>query len=270
MALVGVEQIGLPGAGYSSGSGESRGGVVSHITLRRVEKKNALTPEMLDELITAIIGAEGAGGLGARAVLLSGLAGDGGFCAGFDLKQCQADDTVLPRLLNGLSRAIVALRRLPAPVVIAAHGTAIAGGCALLGGADVIVAASDLRLGYPVVRLGISPAVSAPFVAQSMGHGAARERLLDPSLLTGPQARKKGLVHEIVSDDPGGQATIRRGLEIAMQLAAKPGAGARTTKDWMNELDGSLDEARVRSGLEVSLGLVGSAEQQAMLAALWK
>lgn len=272
MALVGVEQILCP---RSPASGDSGGGggagardrEVSHITLRRVEKKNALTPEMLDELIVAITGC-----VEARAVVLSGVAGEGGggFCAGFDLKQCQTDGAVLPRLLTGLSHAIVALRRLPAPVVIAAHGAAIAGGCALLGGADVVVASSDLRLGYPVVRLGISPAVSAPFVVQSMGHGAARERLFDPSLITALQARQNGLIHEIIENDASGEKTIRRGLEIAMELAAKPTVGARATKAWMNKLDGSLDEARVRSGLETSLGSVGSSEQRSMLAALWK
>src|SRR5690606_9036453 len=84
---------------------------------------------------------------GARALL---LCGEGPvFCAGFDLDTCRGEggDEALRRLLRGLSGAIAGLRAQERPVVVAAHGAAIAGGCALLGGADVVVADAGAKLG---------------------------------------------------------------------------------------------------------------------------
>src|SRR5690606_29099547 len=108
------------------------------------------------------------------------LCGEGRvFCAGFDLDACRGEggDDALRRLLRGLSAAIAGLRAQERPVVVAAHGAAIAGGCALLGSADVVVADAGAKLGYPVARLGISPAVSAPFLAPAVGAGAGRRLL---------------------------------------------------------------------------------------------
>src|SRR5690606_31084299 len=79
------------------------------------------------------------------------------FCAGFDLDACRHDPLAMRALLTGLSATILALRTCPCPVVIAAQGAAIAGGCALLGGADFVVTDAQARFGYPVTLLGISP-----------------------------------------------------------------------------------------------------------------
>lgn len=245
---------------------------IAHIVLSRPDKKNALTPAMLDELLAAVRSSEVQC---AAAVVLSGEVGHGGFCSGFDLKLCIADHAILAQFLSGLSATILAMRATAAPVVIGAHGTAIAGGCALLGGADVVVASSDLKLGYPVVRLGISPAVSAPFLTQSVGYGHAREMLLEPTLISAARGHELGLIHELVPDDVSGEKTIARAIAIAHELAAKPRAGVQATKRWMNELAdsggdsdcGSGGSTRASAGLEASLSVVGTEEQRRMLAA---
>ena len=173
---------------------------------------------------------------------------------------------MLDRLLTGLSGAIKVLRRCEVPVVLAAHGAAIAGGCALLGGADVVVTHHEAKIGYPVVRLGISPAVSAPFLRQSVGDGKARERMLDSALVSGWDAFRIGLAHECIED----AGKVRdRAMVIAEQLAAKPRWGMAATKKWMGEIDGSFGGDAGR-GLDASLALVGSDEERERLAALWK
>lgn len=229
---------------------------VATIRLNRPDKKNAMTPEMLEGFCAAVADSKDR----ARAVVVCG-AGDV-FCSGFDLAMCLKDQGVLGALLRGLSRAIVALREHPAPVVAAVQGAAIAGGCALLGGADVIVTHNDAKLGYPVVRLGISPAVNAPFMMQSLGSGGMRARFLDTQLISGREAFRSGLAHECVE---AAHEVQPRAHTFAAALAAKPQPGIQATKAWLNELDGATTPARISQALLTSLELVGSTEERERL-----
>jgi enoyl-CoA hydratase/carnithine racemase len=236
---------------------------IATVALARPEKKNALTPAMLADFNRAIGSVDSA----ARALLVHGE-GDA-FCSGFDLSLCLDNSDALRDLLTGLSVAIASLRNLPIPVVMAVHGAAIAGGCALLGGADIVITHAEAKLGYPVVKLGISPAVSMPFLMPAVGPAAARARALDSSLISGAEALRIGLAHECL---PAGSASevLPRAIAIAREVAAKPAAGVRATKAWLNELDGTGDPSRAANGLRTSLSLVGSAEERERLAELWK
>lgn len=230
------------------------------IELARAEKRNAMLPEMLNELKHAIDSAQDA--------LAITLIGQGKtFCAGFDLKACAQDQSgdTMRSLLSGLSDCVRAMREHPALVVLGVHGAAVAGGCALLGGADVIVADRNAKLGYPVVKIGVSPAVSSPYMLASMRPGVVRARLLDTDLIDGTQALGLGMVHELC-EDPGDVG--RRAIEIAELLASKPGSGCRATKHWLNEICGVTDE-HAFAGLNASLELSGNEEERERLAALW-
>lgn len=232
---------------------------VGVVTLARPEKRNALTPDMLRDIATH---AAGAHERGARAILLRGEGAV--FCAGFDLALCADDPSggAMRDLLTTLSRAARALRRSPLPVVAAVHGGAIAGGCALLGGADVVVTDAGAQLGYPVLRLGVSPALTSPLLRLGLHDGGARARLLDPSLIDGREAVRIGLAHECVED---AAAVEPRAFEIARALAAKPPHAVRATKLWLNELDGSDDDARFEGALNASLALAGGDEEHQRL-----
>jgi methylglutaconyl-CoA hydratase len=236
-------------------------GAVWVITLDRADKRNALTALMIDGLTAAATGTPDA----ARVVLLRGEGET--FCAGFDLSACRDDDTALEAMLRGLSTAVRTLRRLPVPVVAAAHGAAVAGGCALLGGCDFAVTNDGAKLGYPVVRLGISPAVSAPSLANLVGMGHARELLLNPTLIDSSTAARMGMVHASVRDAADVEPAAR---EIAAMLAAKPRAGVVATKRWLNELDGSDENRAMDAALAASLSLDGTVEQREMLPRAWE
>lgn len=231
-------------------------GRVTHIVLCRPDKRNALTPGMVEDLRRAVIEA----GDRSAAVVLRGEGP--AFCAGFDLALCQAspDGAVMRSLLTGLSAVVGAMRASRAVVVVGAHGWAVAGGCALLGGADVVVADRACRLGYPVVRIGVSPAVSAPFLRRAVGDGACRALQLDPGLIDGVRGLALGLVHELV-DEPGRVAA--RAGEIADELVAK---GAGVAKGALAGLE--TGDLGAGAGLRASLGLTGGAEERERLAAL--
>ena len=236
-------------------------GPVRTITLDRPDKRNALTPAMLTELADA---ADALPSCDAGAVLVRGEGKS--FCAGFDLDACRGGDgqAVMRTFLRELSRAVVGLRAAPMPVALCAHGAAVAGGAALLGGADVVVADRGAKIGYPVVRLGISPAVSAPFLRRGAGDGACRARLLDPGLIDGVRVHEIGLVHELADVRDAAQ---RRAREIADGLAAKPREAVRRTKAWLDEIESMGDEAA--AGLAASVELTEGYEAAVLLERFW-
>lgn len=241
-------------AGSFAGLGE--------IVIDRPEKRNALTPEMLEAITAGIATLEA--DAAARAIVLRGEGTT--FCAGFDLTLCREDSAALGAMLRGLSDAVRALRRCARPVVVGARGAAIAGGCALLAAADFVVTHAAAKFGYPVVALGISPAVNAPYLLNAIGERAARAKLLDPRIFDGEEARRLGLASVLV--DLPEDVTPRAQVE-AMRLASKPPAAFAATKAWLNELEGSLDDARLARALEASMALVGSDEERERLSALW-
>lgn len=235
---------------------------VAEIVLDRADKRNALTPEMLDCITESI--ATLSADTTARAILLRGEGAV--FCAGFDLSLCKENSAALAEMLRGLSRVVRALRRAPKPVVIAAHGGAIAGGCALLAGGDVVIGDLRAKYGYPVVRLGISPAVNAPLLRIAIGSRSARERCLDPELIAGDQARRIGLLDRLV-DIP--EDVVPRAQIESARLGGLPPQAFAATKLWLNEIDGSDRDDVMHRALEASLSLVGSEEERRRLAALW-
>lgn len=237
-------------------------GAVASVILDRPEKRNALTPDMLASLIT------GVSQVRATAARVIVLRGEGSvFCAGFDLTLCQGhpDGSVMRSLLSGLSGAIDALRTQPRPVVIAAHGAAVAGGCALLGAGDVVVTNDEAKLGYPVVRLGVSPAVSAPFLRLRTGDGGARERLLDPSLISGKEAARIGLVSRSVAT---ADEVAALAMEEARAMAERPPTAIAATRGLIEEIEDAREQAW--RALGVSLSLTGRDEERRLLPAVWE
>ncbi len=235
---------------------------IAIVSLNRPDKHNALVPAMLEQLDRALKDC-------AHKACAVVLVGEGkSFCAGFDLKMC-ADDPggeTMRSLLCGLSTVVRTMRAMEIPVVLGVHGAAVAGGCALLGGADIVVAHAQAKLGYPVVKIGVSPAVSAAFMMASIAAGPVRTRLLDTELISGHDALHIGLVHEIVEQ----HADLRkRTTEVAQMLTRKPGSGIQATKAWLNEITQSMTNNAQR-GLEASLALTGLPEEQERLAKLWK
>ncbi len=244
-------------------------GAVAVATLCRAEKRNALTPEMLRDLAEAATSLREApspvDGEKSRALV---LAGEGPvFCSGFDLSLCRDDELAMAALLTSLSHAARALRRLPIPVVCAAGGGAVAGGCALAAACDFVITDERAKMGYPVVRLGVSPVVSLPMLEPRVGWGRSRERMLDPETVNGAEAVRIGLAHECV---PTPEAARGRAIEVAEMFAKKPPHGLATTKRWLNEIDGSDDDARADAALAVSLSLAGGAEERERLEAMWR
>jgi len=233
---------------------------VLQITLDDPEKRNALGIEMFDSIDATIKRIND----DTRCVLLWGRGEV--FCSGFDMKACVDDITVLEQYILRLSSLIRSLRRVHVPVVVAAHGAAIAGGCAVLTGCDFVVGSKESTYGYPVHRLGISPAVTIPTLFQKLGEGRARALVMSGELIDGEEAFAIGLLTHLVDSN---EQVVPHAIKLANSLTQKPPLALQATKRWLNELDGSLDDERFELPANDSSGSIGD-EARKMLHQLWK
>ena len=233
---------------------------VFHITLNNPDMRNALSIAMFDAIDTGLNQVDDK----TRVVL---LCGEGEvFCSGFDMKACVDDLAVLEQYILRLSSLIRSLRRIRVPVVVAAHGAAIAGGCAVLTGCDFVVGSAEGKYGYPVHQLGISPAVTIPTLFQKIGCGRARALVMSGELLNGTDAFRVGLLTHLENSD---EQVGTRAIELANSLAQKPSLALQATKRWLNELDGSLDDKLFDLPANDSSGSIDD-ETKELLNQLWK
>lgn len=229
-----------------------------HVQLNRPDARNAFNPAMIAEL-TAVFGGVAPDG-DIRAVVLAG-AGES-FCAGADLSWMRAmaaytyEENVADALR--LAEMLEAIEGCAVPVVARVHGAALGGGAGLVAACDVVVSASDTLFGFTEARLGIAPAVIAPFVLRKIGPGQARATFVTGARFDAARAERIGLVHRVVE---------RAGLDDAVRdaltaiLSCGPGA-VRACKELVAEVPGlSRDEARAYTADTIA-GLRASAEGQ--------
>jgi methylglutaconyl-CoA hydratase len=203
---------------------EDEGGVRT-ITLNRPEKRNALTPELQEELIAALEGAEAAG---AGVVV---LAGEGeAFCAGLDLSVLRemAGMTAEQHRIEAarVARMFRAVWECDVPTIAVVQGPAIAGGTGLATMCDFTIAAPEAKFGYTEVRIGFVPAVVSAYLVLQVGDKVARELLLTARIFNAEEARRLGLVTEVVARE----GLRARAAELAAELMRNSPEGMRATK----------------------------------------
>jgi enoyl-CoA hydratase/carnithine racemase len=194
---------------------EERTDGVLRLTLNRPEARNALSVE----LMTALLGALGraADDPHSRVVVIAG-AGPA-FCAGHDLRELRQDPRreTHQRIFELCSELMLAIVRLPKPVIAEVHGVATAAGCQLVATCDLAVAAEEARFATPGVNIGLF--CSTPMVALTrvIGRKPAMEMLLTGELIDATTARSLGLVNRVVPREE-----LREAADgLARQIAAK-------------------------------------------------
>jgi len=246
------------------------------ITLSDPARRNALSHAMFDALDRALAEAgsappkahspPAASPEGASILRLRGAGPS--FCAGFDLEACTGTDgqRVLASFLERLSTTIRALRRGPWVVVAEVRGAALAGGCALLTACDFVVVADNAQLGYPVHRIGLSPAVTTPLLSLAMGDGAARALLLSGEIIGGGEALRRGLATHSVAE-----AEVAPTVDaLCARLIEKGPIALLTTRRWIDRMMELDRDERFDQALSASLANCGSEESVRMLTAFWQ
>jgi methylglutaconyl-CoA hydratase len=199
---------------------------VRMITLNRPERRNAMTPEMQQELITAM---EDAAASDCSVVVFAG-AGET-FCAGLDLSALQGmnDKSAAEHTADAerIARLFRTLYELPKPTIAAVHGAAIAGGTGLATMCDFTLAVPGAKFGYTEVKIGFVPAVVSAFLVLQIGEKPARDLLLTGRIFTSEEAARLGLVNEVVEAE---KLTARTLELVAMLRANSPEAMAATKR----------------------------------------
>jgi methylglutaconyl-CoA hydratase len=213
------------------------GGVVARVTLARPAKRNAFDASTIAELRATFAALERDAPAQLRAVV---LAGDGEtFSAGADVNWMRA---AMALDIEGNEQDAMAMAEMfetidtcPVPVIARVQGAALGGGMGLCAVSDVVIAESGARFGFTETRLGILPAVIAPFVIAKIGETHARALFPGGRRFDALRAQRIGLVHEVVE----GEAALDMAVDAAIAdiLASGPTA-VRAAKSIVREVRG--------------------------------
>ena len=214
------------------------------ITLRRPEKRNALTLELrlqfADELRVA--GAD-------EDVAATIVTGEGSaFCAGFDMTQFGGDDANRRAIVETTEAFFDALVEHPKPLIAAVNGPAVGGGFALALLSDLRLASETATFGFSQVRRGIPPSYAAARAV--LPPALARELCLTGRMLDAREALAVGLVSSVVSDEE----LLARARAMASELAppnvtglVKRLARAEADRSWLALLE--AEKSALRAGV---------------------
>ncbi|MFI0404441.1 enoyl-CoA hydratase/isomerase family protein [Actinomadura sp. 3N508] len=186
-------------------------GAVRVLRLNRPAKLNALDTALTRALYDALRAADADDAV--RAVVLTGAGR--GFCSGADLSEfaglTPADQHAVIRRAELTTRAQMMLQQLTKPIVSVVRGPAMGGGAGLAIGCDMMVAATDVKFGYPEVRHSIVPAIVMTGLQRNLGRKLAFELISTGRVLDAAELGALGLANRVV--DPADAE--KAGLEIA-------------------------------------------------------
>jgi methylglutaconyl-CoA hydratase len=176
-------------------------GYVATITLNRPDKRNALSKDLITELIAAVATADHDQDV--RLLVVRG-AGEH-LCAGADLEWMRGalhasreENASDARLIAQLMATINAAST---PVIVRLHGAAIGAGAGLVAVGDIVIAEEHAKIGFSEVRLGIIPSVIAPYVVPKIGIAQARRYFITGERISAAVGKSIGLIHEVVPAD---------------------------------------------------------------------
>src|SRR5271165_5682179 len=200
-------------------------GALAVVTLNRPDKRNAISYELIDEMLRALGEVESSP---AQILMLTGSGK--AFCSGMDLdnlraitkrtmEENQADSAKMARLFR-------TLYGFPKVTIAAVNGPAIAGGCGLATLCDFTIASAEAKFGYTEVRIGFVPAIVSMFLLRQVGEKHARDLLLTGRIINAEEAFRLGLVNEVVAPDQ----LMQRARELASELLQNSPASLLATK----------------------------------------
>jgi 2-(1,2-epoxy-1,2-dihydrophenyl)acetyl-CoA isomerase len=200
-----------------------------HITLNRPDKRNALSLELMQDLIATLrrVSADP----GVRVIVLE--AAGPAFSAGHDLSEMiDRDVPFFQHLFDVCTELMETIHRLPQPVIAKVHGIATAAGCQLVAACDLAIAADSAYFTLAYMSIGVSPDGGSTFaLPRVVGAKKAMEIALLGERFDAATAERLGLVNKTVSE----AALDAETLKLAKRLASGPSAVYARTKALLNE-----------------------------------
>jgi 2-(1,2-epoxy-1,2-dihydrophenyl)acetyl-CoA isomerase len=243
------------------------GGIVT-VTLNRPERKNAISPEMWDEIGDLFL--EISASEDDRVVVLTG-AGDA-FCSGADLSAAAGEHTGSVgngvRAMRRTSRVALGLHDLPQPSIAAVNGVAVGYGCNLALGCDIVVAADTARFSEIFLRRGLNiDGGGSWLLPRLIGLHKAKELAFFSEIISAEEAREFGIVNRVV---PAAelQDTV---MDLAHRLAAQPPIQISVMKRMLNQSFAmTMAEALEWEALSQALMGMSADAREAMIAFMKK
>jgi enoyl-CoA hydratase/carnithine racemase len=213
-------------------------GHVALCRLNRPEARNALSPELMDELATKLEGLDSDPAI--RCVVIAGS--DEVFASGADIKALseRSFDEALYHPAASFWRRVASVKT---PLIAAVSGWALGGGCELALACDMIVASESAEFGQPEITLGIIPGGGGTQrLARVLGKQRTMELVLTGRRIDAPEAHALGLVNTVASK----KEWLDKAMEVAETVARRPPIAARLAKQAII----AADESALSAGLE--------------------
>jgi len=224
---------------------------ITILSLNRPERRNALSIQLLTELIASIKLASDEPK--ERIVILRGEGA--AFCTGLDLKEAQ-DQTKAHATADLVAHVLGALAEARPVTIAAVHGAAVAGGAGIMSACDYVVAAENTRIGYPETRRGLVPGLVMTFLRRQLRERDIRELLLGAELIDAKRALEMGLVNRVVS----GSEVMNEALKFANSVLQGGPNAVLQTKRMIEELWSTSVKNDLERALKHHMQARGSAE----------
>jgi enoyl-CoA hydratase len=200
---------------------------IAVVLLNRPEQLNALSGELMDELVAALQELDDDAAI--RAIVLGG--NDRAFAAGADISEL-AEGTPISLYQNRRIDRWDAIRVLRTPLVAAVSGYCLGGGCELALACDLIVASESARFGQPEINLGVLPgAGGTQRLTRAVGKAVAMDMILTGRMITADEAHRLGLVARVAVRE----AWLDEAKRVAREIAAKGPVSVRLAKEAIDE-----------------------------------
>ncbi|WP_250280861.1 MULTISPECIES: enoyl-CoA hydratase/isomerase family protein [unclassified Frankia] len=212
---------------------------VAVVTLDHPETRNALSDELLDDLLAAL--EEARNDTGVRVAVLTS-SHERIFSAGGNLKAFADDRPTITKYagLDRFPRLFKLIGALGKPVICAANGDVLAGAFGLALACDLVIAKESVRFGCPEINVGAFPFMISALIYRNVGRLKANELMLLGELISASEARDLGIVNAVVPDAEFGDAVGA----WARKVASKSPLLIRLGKDAINATrDLALGEA---------------------------
>jgi enoyl-CoA hydratase/carnithine racemase len=207
-------------------------GPVARVVLNRAEKRNALSLELMDEVVGALRELAERGETRVIVIEGSGPA----FSAGHDLAEMVgADEPLLRHLFDVCTVMMETIHDLPQPVIAKVHGIATAAGCQLVAACDLAVAAEGTRFATPGVKIGLFCSTPMVPVSRAVGRKRAMQMLLTGEPIDAPTAVEWGLINRVVPPDALEDAVLALAADITNSSSYTVAIGKRAFYDQIDE-----------------------------------
>ncbi len=209
------------------------------ITLSRPEALNALSADLMEEMITALTAAQA--DKKARVIVVTGE-GDRAFAAGADIKEMQSKgftDMLGNDIYGRFNAAFAACTK---PVIAAVNGFALGGGCELAMMCDFILASDKAKFGQPEIKLGTLPGIGgSQRLTKLVGKSKAMELCLTGRMIDAAEADRIGLAARVFPADSF--------MDSVMEVAAEVSGYSQTALHMVKDVVNAAEDMPLHQGL---------------------